>query len=168
MRLPARLVSRTRLHSILWGNFSRLPQERMHEMTQLLTGMRTLAQAARLEHTDALHVDPRLVRVAQLFDEAWEIPGTKYRVGFDALIGLIPGLGDLATAMVGRWMLEEAKRLGVPKHRRAQILGYYIIDMVGGAVPLVGDVFDAAYKANIRSLAVIEKHQAAKRKKARR
>jgi hypothetical protein len=103
-------------------------------------------------------VDPRLVQMTRLFDEAWEIPGTNYRIGIDALVGIIPGIGDIATALLGRWMLQEAKRLGVPKHQRARIVAYYLVDLAVGAIPLVGDVFDATYKANKKSLAVIEKH----------
>jgi hypothetical protein len=105
-------------------------------------------------------VNPTLARLVRLHDEAWRIPGTNYRVGLDPLIGLIPGLGDVATAVLGYWILKEAKRLGVPTHRRALIIGYYVVDVLGGVLPVAGDVFDATYKAHKKALALIQKHLA--------
>jgi hypothetical protein len=105
-------------------------------------------------------VKAHLVRLVRLYDEAWRIPGTSYRVGLDPLLGLVPGLGDVATGVLGYLLLKEAKRLGVPKHKRAALVGYYVVDLLGGVLPVVGDLFDATFKANKRSLALIQKHLA--------
>lgn len=103
-------------------------------------------------------IDPRLVRLAKLLDEAFVVPGTSYRVGLDGLIGLIPVVGDLITAGMSMWIQAEAHRLELPWHQRA-IMGWHTgVDFVIGAVPLVGDMFDFVYKANMKNLRILEKH----------
>lgn len=101
-------------------------------------------------------INKALVRLAHLLDEAVQIPGTSYRVGLDGLIGLIPGLGDVVTALAGFLLLKEAKRLGVPKERIARIVAAYLIDLGVGFIPVLGDIFDFAYKANTRSLKIMQ------------
>lgn len=103
-------------------------------------------------------INPTLLKAARLLDEAFTIPGTSIRVGLDGVIGLIPGVGDLVTVAFGYLMLQEARRLGLPKHKRAAMLGNYLLDMVGGFVPVVGDLWDFAFKANRRNLRILQKH----------
>jgi len=93
-------------------------------------------------------------------ENAVRIPGTRYRIGLDALLGLIPGLGDFVTATAAFVLLWEARRLGMSFGQRAKMVGYVFLDMVVGIVPLVGDLFDVAYKSNTRILKMLEDHVA--------
>ncbi len=103
-------------------------------------------------------VDPKLAQAVKLLDNAFAIPGTKYKVGVDGLIGLIPIVGDLSTGIFAAWMVREAQRLGVPLHKRVLISFHYGVDFLVGLIPLVGDVFDFGYKAHLKSLRIIEQH----------
>lgn len=93
--------------------------------------------------------------LAWLLDESIEIPGLKFKIGLDSLIGLIPGVGDLVSAGLSTYIVASAARLGVPKTVVAQMTLNSVIDTVIGMVPLVGDVFDATFKANKRNLGLI-------------
>ena len=103
-------------------------------------------------------IDPLVVRVAHWMDDFIQIPGTSRRIGLDGLLGLIPGLGDLVSSLTVFLMLNEAKRLGVSRFGRWRIAGYFLIDFLLGSIPLVGDLFDFGYKANLRSLRLLERH----------
>lgn len=94
----------------------------------------------------------RLRVLAQLMDNQWQVPGTSYRVGLDAVIGLIPGAGDFITTGVQLYIVAEAYRMGFTKGVLAKMLGNIAIDWAVGLVPLAGDLFDAGFKANIRNL----------------
>lgn len=98
----------------------------------------------------------RLRQLAKLMDAAFEIPVIRRRIGLDSLIGLIPGVGDLATALVSGWIVREAMRMGVRKRVIVRMLGNIGLDAVLGAVPLVGDLFDVAYKSNSKNVKLIE------------
>ena len=99
-------------------------------------------------------------RLAHVLDAAVRIPGTKIRIGLDPILGLIPGIGDLAGTVLSGYVVLAAVRLGVPKPVLARMLVNLGIDAVLGAVPLLGDVFDVAWRANSRNLALIESHVA--------
>lgn len=103
-------------------------------------------------------VQPWLVRGTRLLDDAFTLPGTRVRLGLDSLVGLVPGVGDAVTFLFGYLLLREAKRLGVPRLVRVQMIGYYLLDLIVGAVPFVGDLFDVAFKANRKNLGLIERH----------
>jgi hypothetical protein len=103
----------------------------------------------------------RRVRVlARLLDNSIGIPGTKWKIGFDPIIGLIPGIGDLIGAVLSGYIILEAARSEVPAFTLARMLLNVGIDTVLGAVPAVGDVFDAAWKSNIKNVALLERHLA--------
>ena len=91
-----------------------------------------------------------------LMDNAIEIPGTRFRIGLDALIGLIPVVGDAVAFVIGSYILMSAARLGVPRVVLARMLANVGIDAALGAVPLVGDLFDAAWRANAKNAALLE------------
>ena len=95
-------------------------------------------------------------RLARLLDAAVRIPGTNIRVGLDALLGLIPGLGDAIGAALSGYIVLAAARLGIPKSVLARMLVNLGIDTVVGAVPVLGDLFDVAFRANTRNVALIE------------
>jgi Domain of unknown function (DUF4112) len=108
----------------------------------------------------------RLKRVrllSRLLDEQFRIPGTTYRVGLDGLLGLIPGVGDAAGALLSTYILYEAMRLGVPKTLLLRMVTNIGIDTVGGAIPVVGDIFDIAWKANKKNAALLHAYLASQR-----
>jgi hypothetical protein len=100
----------------------------------------------------------RLDRLAHLMDGAFRVPGTRWRFGLDGLLGFLPGAGDSATALVSLYVLVEAWRLGAPPGLVLRMLGNVGLDWAVGSVPLVGDVFDLAFKANRRNLALLRRH----------
>jgi hypothetical protein len=100
----------------------------------------------------------RLRRLAVLLDDSIHIPGTGFRVGLDALLGLLPGAGDLAGGAFSLYILLEAARMDVPRPLLVRMGTNLVIDVVVGAVPILGDLFDAGFKANMRNLALLEQH----------
>lgn len=99
----------------------------------------------------------RLRRLSRLMDSAVRLPGG-YRVGWDGLIGLIPGIGDIATAGISSYIIWEGVKLGLPRSLVLRMIGNMVIDTGIGSVPLVGDAFDIAFKANIRNVQLMEDH----------
>jgi len=99
-----------------------------------------------------------LARFAELLDSGFRIPGTQLRFGLDPLIGLIPGVGDAAGAVLAGWILVEAIRLGASRATLVRIAGNIALDAAVGAVPILGDIFDFAWKANLRNVALLERH----------
>jgi hypothetical protein len=107
--------------------------------------------------------DIRLARarvLARALDSAIGIPGTSIRVGLDPLIGLIPGLGDVAGAALSGYIVLIGIRLGVSRSVVARMLANIAIDTVGGSLPVLGDLFDAGWKSNNMNVALIERHMA--------
>lgn len=98
----------------------------------------------------------RLRQVARLLDNQFRIPGTNFRFGLDALIGLVPGLGDVAGAVASSAIIFEAARLGAPKSVLARMVANVGIETLVGAVPALGDLFDAVFKANVRNMRLVE------------
>ena len=99
------------------------------------------------------------VRVlAKLLDNAISIPGTRFKFGFDAIIGLIPGVGDVLGAILSGYIVLEAARAEVPPLTLARMLVNVGIDTLLGSIPVAGDVFDAAWKANLMNVALLEQH----------
>jgi hypothetical protein len=110
-------------------------------------------------------VDPRLVRRfewlrawARGLDTAFEIPGTGIRFGWDPILGLFPWLGDLVTPVFNIAIVVTAMQAGVPKVVQARMLLNVVIDAFAGAVPLVGDAFDVAWKANAWNMDLLDRH----------
>ena len=100
----------------------------------------------------------RLRRLAHLLDDRFSIPGTRYRIGLDGLIGLVPGIGDAVTTVLALYIVLEARRLGVPVTKLGRMGLNVGVDAVLGAVPLLGDLFDVAWKANRRNLVLLLEH----------
>ena len=101
---------------------------------------------------------PRLKKLAKLMDGAFRIPGTQRRIGLDSLVGLIPGIGDVATTAVSAYIIRDAWLLGMPKRKLAKMAFNVAIDTLLGAVPVVGDIFDFAFKSNSKNVTLIEEH----------
>ena len=100
----------------------------------------------------------RMEALATFLDSAILIPGTNQRIGFDALIGMIPGIGDAVSAALSAYIIWEARRLGLPRWKIARMIGNVALDTALGAVPLAGDVFDAFFRANKRNMRIVRDH----------
>jgi len=100
-------------------------------------------------------------------DAGIRVPGTNLRFGLDPILGLIPGAGDAAGAVLAGWILVEAIRLGASRATVIRIAGNVALDALLGAVPLIGDIFDFAWKANLRNVALLERHLATPRQAER-
>lgn len=101
-------------------------------------------------------------RLARQLDTAIPLPGGM-RIGWDAVLGLIPGLGDWAGALLSSYIVLQAMRLGAPREVLLRMVGNVGLEALVGSVPFVGDVFDAAWKANVRNVRLLEDHLAAPR-----
>ncbi len=100
----------------------------------------------------------RLRRVGWMLDSTFKLPGTGIRFGFDSLIGLVPGLGDLIAGALSLYIIAESARLGVPRGLLLRMGWNVAVDTFVGEVPILGDIFDVAWKANMRNLALLEDH----------
>lgn len=108
-------------------------------------------------HPDLDRLD-RLDRLSKRLDSAFRIPGTRIRLGFDSLLGLLPGIGDVAAVTPAAYIVLESRRLGAPNSLLARQAANIGIDALVGSVPLVGDLFDVGFKANRRNVALLRAH----------
>ena len=104
----------------------------------------------------------RLRWLANFLDTAVRLPGG-FRFGADSIIGLMPGLGDVATTGIACYFVYEGKRLGLPRSALLAMAGNVALDLALGVTPILGDLADTWFKANVRNLAIIEKHVAQRR-----
>ena len=118
-------------------------------MTAFASFQPAATQAARLA---------KIRRLAWLLDAAFVLPGTKFRFGIDGIVGLAPGVGDTLMGLTSLYIVWEARKLGVPTNKILRMLGNVGVETLAGSVPIVGDLFDAAFKANLRNIAIIEEH----------
>ncbi|TXM65111.1 DUF4112 domain-containing protein [Methylobacterium sp. WL69] len=100
----------------------------------------------------------RLEALAHLMDSAFLIPGINRRVGLDAVVGLVPIVGDVAGMLIASYVVNEARRLGAPRWLVARMMANVVFDGALGIVPIAGDLFDAAFKANRRNVALLRRH----------
>jgi|TARA_B100001094_G_scaffold131320_1_gene127166 hypothetical protein len=110
-------------------------------------------------------LDEKLVRLRQLsknLDESFTIPGTNIKFGMDALLGLVPGGGDLVSGVFSLYMLRAAIKMKLPKRAIISMLLNILLDTTIGIIPVAGDIFDIFWKSNKRNLKIIEKHLANK------
>jgi hypothetical protein len=105
----------------------------------------------------------RLERLATLLDSALVIPGTRFRFGIDALLGLFPGGGDVVGAALSGYIVYESWRAGVRGPGLARMIANVAADTVLGSVPVAGDLFDAYWKANLRNIDILRAHLASRR-----
>lgn len=115
----------------------------------IISDMNTAERLANLNH---------IRRLSRLMDTAIRIPGIGFRIGLDPIIGLIPGAGDLIATAFSAYIIFLAARFGLPSQILAKMLFNIALEAAVGSVPLVGDLFDAYYKSNIRNLALLEEH----------
>lgn len=100
----------------------------------------------------------RLRGLSHVLDNAIAIPGLNYRVGLDPLIGLLPGGGDLMAGLISIYVVAEAARIGVPAATLGRMGLNILTEVVIGAVPMIGDLFDVVWKANARNVDLLEQH----------
>ena len=110
------------------------------------------------ERVERLRKMKRLAMLARLMDTAIRVPGTNIRFGADSVFGLVPVVGDAGGALVGLLIVNEARRMGLPKEKMAQMLGNVAADAFAGSVPLVGDLFDLYFKSHRRNVRIILDH----------
>ena len=107
---------------------------------------------------DPASVRRRIEAMEAMLEGMFVIPGTNRRVGLDSLVGLIPVVGDIATAAKGAWIVWEARNLGMPKWQLTRMAANVGFDTLVGAIPFAGDVFDFLFKSNTNNLRIIRKH----------
>ncbi len=108
--------------------------------------------AARSSRRDTLD---RLDRLSQLFDTAFIVPGTNIRFGIEAMLRLVPGIGDAVASALSCYLLFEAHRLGVPRHVFLRMALNVAAEGIVGSVPFIGDAFDVAFRANRRNVRIL-------------
>jgi len=113
---------------------------------------------AGIQGASALRRLARLRRLAWLMDGAFRLPGSKFRFGLNSLIGIPPVAGDALLGAISLYIVYEGYRLGVPRARIVQMIGNVAAETAIGTIPIAGDLFDVAFKANLRNFAIIDKH----------
>ncbi len=117
-----------------------------------IQGMFDIVRNAAPSHESAVR---RMQTVANLLDTAFVVPGTRQRVGIDAIIGLVPGAGDVLTTILSSYIIWEARNLGVSRVALARMLANLAIHATVGSLPLVGDLFDALFRVNQRNMRIV-------------
>ena len=112
-------------------------------------------RAGKASHKERL---ARLDALASFMDSAIGIPGTNIRFGADAVIGLVPAIGDAISAGVSCLIVLEARRMGAPAHVIGRMVGNIALDSLAGAIPVIGDLFDVAFRANLRNMRLLRNH----------
>lgn len=114
--------------------------------------------AARLPvGRDAASVRRRVEAMERLLERAFVIPGINRPVGADAIVGLVPVLGDIVTTAMGAWLLWEARNLGMSKWHLARMAGNVGVDTLIGMVPFLGDAVDFLFRSNSRNLRIVKR-----------
>lgn len=124
-----------------------------------------MAAAHAAPFTERLARDPshaetvaRLDALSRLLDSAFVLPGTNIRFGLDGIIGLAPGIGDAISTALSAYLIWEARRLGLPRHKIARMVANTAFDAAFGVVPVVGDIADVWFKANRRNMRILREH----------
>lgn len=131
-------------------------------LARALHGADAMASRAKPRTTQVALERPQdgLDRLAWWLDSSIVVPGTRFRIGFDALIGLVPGIGDLIGTALSAYIVAAAARRGLPGSVLLRMALNVGVEAVVGAVPIVGDLFDAAWKANQRNVALLRQYAA--------
>ena len=108
-------------------------------------------------------LEEKLVRLRQLsknLDESFTIPGTNVKFGMDAILGLVPGGGDLVSGIFSLYILRAAIKMNLPKRAILSMLANIVLDTTIGIIPVAGDIFDIFWKSNKRNMNIIDKYTA--------
>ncbi len=101
--------------------------------------------------------DQRIKRLAWFLDSSIRLPGG-FRIGVESIVGLVPGVGDAIGALASSYIILEAAKIGTPKRTLLKMIKNALLEAVVGTVPIAGDIFDMAYKANMRNYKLLENH----------
>lgn len=107
---------------------------------------------------DPESVRRRLEALEMVLERSFTIPGVNRKVGLDAVLGLVPVVGDVVTAAMGAYFVWEARNLGMPKWKLWHMAGNIAFDSLLGAVPVAGDLFDFMFRSNTRNLRIVKRH----------
>ena len=106
---------------------------------------------------DPSSVRRRIEAMEALLERAVGLPGTRFRVGVDSIVGLVPVVGDVIAAAMGAWLIWEARNLGMSKFHLARMSGNVAFDTMLGFIPLAGDLFDFLFRSNTRNLRIVKR-----------
>jgi hypothetical protein len=107
---------------------------------------------------DPLAVRQRIEALEAMLERAFVVPGINRPIGLDAIVGLVPVVGDIVTAAMGAYIIWESNNLGVPKWKLWRMGGNLVFDSAVGAIPIAGDVFDFLFRSNTRNLRILKRH----------
>lgn len=127
-----------------------------------------MSQLSPQESEERVLIMERLRSLSTLLDNSITIPGTSYRIGLDPFLGLLPGIGDYAGAAISAFIVIQGARLGASRATLTRMVTNIVIESLAGSIPLLGDIFDAGWKANLKNVALLENHvkSSPQRKKA--
>jgi Domain of unknown function (DUF4112) len=100
----------------------------------------------------------RLRRLAKLMDSQVRVPGLGLRIGADAVLGLVPGIGDVIGGVIGAYLIYEAHRLGIPRSALLRMVANTVFDTAIGSIPVAGDIWDFFFRANDRNMQILARH----------
>lgn len=100
----------------------------------------------------------RLRRLAKLMDSQVRVPGLGVRIGADAVLGLVPGVGDALSGLIGAYLIYEAHRLGIPRSAVLRMVANTALDTAIGAIPFAGDIWDFFFRSNDRNMQILARH----------
>jgi hypothetical protein len=126
------------------------------EPPRYLDSNSSVPQPARIEYPVSRRLE-RMRALARLLDTIFQLPGG-FRFGIDPLIGLVPGVGDIIASGLSIWLIYDAARLGIKKRILLLMIFNVVIEAAVGAFPVLGDILDAVWKANVRNMRLVEKH----------
>jgi hypothetical protein len=124
-----------------------MPARSIHPNDQRIADLKGREEAQR-----------RLRRIAKLMDSQIRVPVIGLRIGADAILGLVPGFGDILTGAIGAYLIYEAQRLGVPRSAVLRMVANIAFDTAVGAIPLFGDIWDFFFRANDRNMQILARH----------
>jgi len=126
-----------------------------------------MPDAAPTLDQDIIRIERELAhldRLAKALDSRFRLPGTSIRFGFDTLIGLIPGIGDTLMAAPSAWIIWRAYKMGIRRRHLSRMIANSGIDYVVGSIPVIGDIFDVGFKANLRNLSILREELGARKR----
>lgn len=133
------------------------PTTRIDPASERVNGARPMGFEVPMG-TDPVSIRRRIEAMEQLLENSFAIPGVNYRIGLDAIIGLVPVIGDFVAAAMGMYIVWEARNLGLPKWKLWRMSGNVLFDTAVGAIPVVGDAIDFVFKSNTRNLKIVKRH----------
>ena len=120
--------------------------------------MDQIAASLKIDTSNPAKIRQRIEMLELLLERSLTIPGINFPIGLDAIVGLVPVIGDVITAAMGGYIIWEGRNLGMSKWQLWRMAGNILVDTVVGAVPFVGDTFDVLFRSNSRNLKIIKRH----------